>query len=311
MSHSNLWYVRRGRGEVKGPFPAGLVSRYILLERIRMSDELSQDRSTWQLVEDVSELIPDVLKADPDDEEAQRRLEAARRWADERRGDDQRRWEQDTPGAPGTTPERRRGDRRRHEPDEQVQYRQVHQRLTEAARPREHYLLQLFAIIAVVAAVIGVAIYYTPSKTTHDPDCAAPPGPGVNWSNCKLQGVQVLKQDMAQARLYSTDASGGNFIGSNMEKAVLSYADLSLSNLGYVDLRGAQLVGTNLRRATLDQSDLRGADLSYADLTGASLNGAQLKDARLDHAIWIDGRTCLPGSFGHCLSMTQPARAPN
>lgn len=307
MSHSNLWYVRRGR-TVKGPFPAGLISRHILLERIHMSDELSQDRETWSPVKAHDDLIPEVMKADPDDEETQRRLEAARRWADERRGGEPRvNLTEETPSAADTR-ERRSGDRRRTEPEEQTQYRQLHERLQEAAHPREHYLLQLFAVLIAMVAVIGAAIYYTPSKTTHDPDCTARPGPGVNWSNCKLQGVQVLKKDLRAARLYSTDASGGNFLGSNMQQAVLSYADLSLANLGYVDLRGAQLVGTNLRRANLAQADLRQADLSYADLTDANLTGAQLQDVRLDHAIWVDGRTCLVGSLGQC--QTQVTKAP-
>ncbi len=306
MAHNNLWYVRRGR-TLKGPFPAGLISRYILLERIRLSDELSQDRTTWKPVKACAELIPEVLKADPEDEDAQRRLEAARRWADERRGEDQRAW-----GGAGDQPgevaevrdagERRSAERRRTESEEQAQFRQIHQRLIGAAHQKQHYLLQLSMILIVVAVVIGAAMYYTPSKTINTADCTAPPGLGVNWSNCRLQGIQVPGKDLRGAHLNSTDASGSDLAGTNLRQAVLSYADLSLANLRGADLRDAQLVGTNLRRANLAQADLRRANLAYADLTGARLTGAQLQGARLDHAIWVDGQTCQPGSLGRCLT---------
>lgn len=310
MAHNNLWYVRRGR-TLKGPFPAGLISRYILLDRIRLSDELSQDRTTWKPVKACVELIPDVLKADPDDEDAPRRLEAARRWADERRGEDQRVWGTagDQPGETLEAGERRSAERRRMESEEQAQFRQIHQRLTGAPRQKQHYLLQLSMILIVVAVVIGAAMYYTPSKTINTADCTAPPGPGVNWSNCRLQGVQVSEKDLRGAHLNSTDVSGSNFAGTNLRQAVLSYADLSLANLQGADLRDAQLVGTNLRRANLAQADLRRANLAYADLTGARLTGAQLQGARLDHAIWVDGQTCQPGSLGRCLTGV-PAAAP-
>src|SRR3569832_663567 len=83
MPSIHVWYVRR-KGEVKGPYPAGLITRYILLGRIREDDELSPDGSVWTLVQEHRELIPDVIKAAATDPAAQQRLDAARRWADER-----------------------------------------------------------------------------------------------------------------------------------------------------------------------------------------------------------------------------------
>ena len=78
-----MWYLRKN-GEVKGPYPAGLISRYILLGRINDGDEVSGDGEEWLVIRDIPELIPDVMKGDASDPLVQERLQAARRWADER-----------------------------------------------------------------------------------------------------------------------------------------------------------------------------------------------------------------------------------
>jgi len=296
MVHSNLWYVRRDKA-LKGPFPAGLISRYILLERIRMDDELSQDRETWVTVSEVPELIPDVLKADPGDEEAQRRLDAARRWADERRGPDQRAWDA------GARPDRRGGDRRQPEPAGATAFREVHERLERevaASRP-SHPLLQLGLFIVIVVAIALVAMRYTPRSQVQEPNCSAPAAPRVNWSNCRLQGASAPGQDMRHGMFYSTDLTGAELNGANLTAATFSYANLSLSKLRLADLKNATLLGANLRGADLGGADLRGADLSYADLSGARLTGAQIEGARLDNAIWVDRSVCQPGSVGRCV----------
>ena len=54
------WYARRD-GAVRGPFLDEYVGRYILLGRIRLNDELSQDRKTWQPVTNFPDLFPEEL----------------------------------------------------------------------------------------------------------------------------------------------------------------------------------------------------------------------------------------------------------
>ena len=56
----NRWYARRN-GTVRGPFADEYVSRYILLGRIRLNDELSCDGSSWQPVIDFPHLFPEEL----------------------------------------------------------------------------------------------------------------------------------------------------------------------------------------------------------------------------------------------------------
>jgi hypothetical protein len=54
------WYARRN-GTVRGPFADEYVSRYILLGRIRLNDELSRDGNKWRPVTDFPDLFPEQL----------------------------------------------------------------------------------------------------------------------------------------------------------------------------------------------------------------------------------------------------------
>ena len=77
------WYARRD-GVVRGPFTALLVTRYILLGRIRLDDELSDDRVSWQPAKSVAELVPDEIRTLTSWTDYQR-LVMARMQVDERR----------------------------------------------------------------------------------------------------------------------------------------------------------------------------------------------------------------------------------
>jgi len=60
MRNSFLWYLKRG-DKVTGPFPAKVISDYLLLGRIRQDDLLSTDRKNWEQAVDHRELFPPVL----------------------------------------------------------------------------------------------------------------------------------------------------------------------------------------------------------------------------------------------------------
>ena len=107
---SPTWYARR-EGKVRGPYHPDQVTRYILLGRIRLGDELSEDGQRWQPVMKCSELLPEELSGEPSWDHYQR-LVMARVNADERRS--QRRREADGQSPPAGVAERRAGtDRRR------------------------------------------------------------------------------------------------------------------------------------------------------------------------------------------------------
>ena len=76
---NKLWYVRRNR-QVKGPFPSAQVSRFVLLGRIRETDELSSDQKVWVPLPGLPELIPQAVR----DGAGEEVLKSLRRGEDER-----------------------------------------------------------------------------------------------------------------------------------------------------------------------------------------------------------------------------------
>ncbi len=88
QGETGAWYTRRG-GVVRGPFPPGEITRYILLGRIRLDDELSRDCITWSPALQLTGLLPhEMLKLSSWDE-YQSYIEA-RMHVDERRSDRRR-----------------------------------------------------------------------------------------------------------------------------------------------------------------------------------------------------------------------------
>ena len=141
--------------------------------------------------------------------------------------------------------------------------------------------------------------------------CTDPPGPGVNWQRCAMDGLDLREVNLSGGRLrdgsfFRTDLSGGDlsgtesyrakFVNATMHDVVFDGAKLYEADLTKADLTGASLVGVDLRRARLFRANLRGADL-----TDAMLKGADLARADLSGATWTDGeRVCAEGSVGRC-----------
>jgi len=103
ITENMMWYTRRA-GAVRGPFTAEYVARYILLGRIGINDELSQDRQSWRAVMECTELFPDEFSALSNWDDYQK-LIMARISVDERRG--QRRRPVDGAALAGGQKERR------------------------------------------------------------------------------------------------------------------------------------------------------------------------------------------------------------
>jgi hypothetical protein len=285
MKETQNWYVRRGK-EVKGPYPAGLVSRYILLERISERDEVSRDRQEWLCVADVPELIPEVLRtarANPEDEEAQQHLVAARRWADERRE------------KKGPLPQA--GERRS---DGAMVFR--HPARDDEGRPAALISRRDYLTVAVILLILVAIPFLLPSgPKPSDPQCEAPPAPAINWSNCRLEGRQYPNADLAGANLRNANLTGTVLRAANLAGADVSYANLTLANLRGTNLSLANLKGATLRNTDLSNANLENADLSYADLSTVDLDTVNLAGAKLDYAVWRGGVVCMPGSVGECI----------
>lgn len=290
-----LWYVRRDT-MVHGPYPAGMITRYILLGRILRSDEISQGDEVWCTVAEVPELIPEVVQLKMDDPVSRQRLMAAKRWADERSSEDRRKLSE------GITNNRRADDRRISCAEVDIKRRNVGDITKEKHQQkiRDRWLAGLIAIGIVI--ISGIALYQLkPKPPVPAIECNALPRAGVNWSNCHKEGAVLSNVNLIGALMVNMNLIKTDLHLSQLVKADLSYSNMSISNLRGADLREAILVGVNLRQSDLSNANLQGADLSYADLTEANIRAAHMADVKLDNAIWIDGRKCGTGSIGECL----------
>lgn len=283
------WYIR-SNNKVTGPFPAGQIQQSVLLGRVSLNDEASTDKEEWKPLRQIRNLIPELLLADPADEFARERLAAARRWADERRLE--RRTEDD--------PQRVGPGRREPESYTSLEYRSHREAVADELRPgRERYALGLIVVIVLLLGGAFAAFTWVPEQPLAA-QCEQPAAPGVNWRSCNKSGIQMLRLDLQGAIFNAAEMQGANLFGSNLTGADLAYADLSRSNLSFVNLEGASLKGANLRSSDLSNSHLDNTDLSYANLTNATIVDASFNGSNLSNAIWLDGRTCLPGSIGEC-----------
>lgn len=320
MQTKQLWYTRRG-SEVRGPFPAGQITRFILLGRIRESDELSADQQNWQSVSDVPVLLPAEMQTDLENPDALERLMIARMREDERAARDRRGDDEVTPeGAPR---DRRRSDddRRNWEESEMLRHREIKTAITDAAKhSKQNYFLRGAVAALLLSVVVGSALYYHPWETQESSDCNSIPQPWVNWSNCFMDGVQMAAFDLRGARLRNSNLTGSDLRGTILTGADLAYATLTMANMSGAIVHQGSLVGATLRRAKiqgadftdanltyaiLQDADLTGSNLTNADLRNADLRGATLKDvdfskALLGNARWIDGRVCRADSVGSC-----------
>ena len=288
------WYVRRA-GEVRGPFAAAQVARYIVLGRVRLGDEVSRDGTAWVPLGSRSELLPAGLE-ELSNEDTLWRL---RLREDERSGVDRRAGQVPSP----EIAERRSGkERRRPEPEALVRARRKRQDFLRDVRrsaPSRRGWAWL-GVAATLALVTTVAVLTTKPQPPSGPHCNADPAPGVDWHDCRLEGLDVAGLDLSGALLRNAKAREARMTQTRLPRADLAYADLARANLAAADLSGASLVGTNLSGADLSAADLSGADLRYADLTRARLQGARLEGAALGRAVWVDGRLCAPQSVGSC-----------
>lgn len=300
MQHKHLWYTRRGE-EVRGPFPVGLVTRYLLLGRILAEDELSTDRITWQRADSVWEIKADAMRQSTGGGMDSPRLEAARRWEDERRGFDRRAAQ--SPEIEKLHRDKRRGiERRGKESEEQIRHRLSSYQARKSFGPKQAYTPMRVLVVVLLGIAIAALMYLVPrGELPVHVRCDALPQPQVNWSNCALEGVQLEGVDLTAGQLRSTNLTGANLRGAVLAGGNLAYSNLSFANLGYANLARANLMGANLRSADLSSSNLEDANMSYTDLTGANLGGAELANTKFDHAIWLDGSLCAPNSIGQCL----------
>ncbi len=290
-----LWYVRRG-DTVQGPFPCGTVRRFVLLGRVRMSDDVSTDQKSWKLVSLVPDVIPPGVRKAVKEGNLERLIPAHLR-EDERTGMERRSDKDDL-----NFQERRSGERRQDEPELLQKHREAREQLKqlqEQKQKKRPYMGILFTSLLIVV-LIGGGLYLGAPQLIAEPDCNAIPAPGVNWRNCHLDMIQAEGADLSGALINNALLRQANFSGGNFKGGDLMYAIMSGSNLSYAEFTNAKMKGIDLQHTDLTYADMSGADLSFANFRKANIGGVNFTDAILDNAIWIDGTTCLSGSIGDC-----------
>jgi Pentapeptide repeats (8 copies) len=287
MNATKAWYIRSQSVEgVKGPFPGGQISQEMLLGRYKLDDEVSHDKEEWITIRDIPELIPEIFTEDRNDPDFKSRLEAARRWADERRGID----EIDE-----------HDERRVNESYESAEIKRLHRLATESKKPIKPMatFIQLGIVFIVIISVVVLAFQYSPEEKGVV-DCASPAKQGVNLSGCNLSGSKLENADLMAANLMNVNLQTANLKRANLSLANLKYAQLHLTNLKYTNFTKADLTGANFMGADLSEAIFNQANLSYANFRDANILTTDFTNARLDHAIWIDGRKCRPQSISTC-----------
>jgi hypothetical protein len=245
------------------------------------------------------ELIPELMRLPPSEENRQLLLMARMR-EDEREPGDRR---DRSSGVPQAVKERRSGqERRQTETDDVLRHRQLKFQVAHSAhRNSKSYR---YPLIFSIMVLVGFAISFLLEKTAPDivpPDCSSAPHPGVDWSNCNLSGAKLEDAYLVGAQLGNVRLELSYLAGANLTGASLEYASLDLADLARADLSHANLLGATMRGANLSGLRLVESNLAYANLSGANIEGADMTGAVLDNAIWTDERTCLPGSRGLCL----------
>jgi len=289
-----LWFVRRS-GSVQGPFPSGTLRRFMLLGRVKPSDQVSMDKKTWQGVMEVPEVVPPEIRKAADEGNLYDVL-PARLGEDERTGIERR-------GKAGEKEYKnlRKGQRRQDEPELVKRHQIAKTELIKLGKKRRTPYLGSIVVSILVCLLLGIGLYIGSPDAIPDPNCTAKAGPGVNWRNCRLDAVRSESANLEGAILNSTTMRMAHLSGSIFNLADLQYADLSGSDLSYTEFSDAKMKGINLQNADLTYADLSNSDLSYANLKNSKLGGAKIGGARLDKAIWIDGSVCGPGSVGKCI----------
>jgi len=287
------WYTRRN-GTVTGPFSNAVVSNNLLVGRLSLHDEVSEDQESWQLVLNIPDFNGSVTPEERD--RAQRNL-------DERDGFDRR-----TSQEPPTEEilQKRKQDRRGSEDERDIEYRQLRTLLLKRYRQhKERLYWPLVTLFLVMLISLTLAVLFPTRLPIPLPNCATPVGPNINWNNCSKLKLDFHNQDFSGSQLRNSKLIGSNLWNTSFTDADLAYADLRFTNMSYSQLQNSNLVGANLQKSDLSYADLSNADLSFADLTAANLGGSKLKNAIFDYAIWPDGQACALGSIGRCIPAEQ------
>ena len=206
------WYIRK-QGETSGPFNASVITNHLLAGRLTLNDEVSADNQHWLRLATQPHLHPEL-----DDEQAER----ARRWMDERTGQDRRQQQQVTPPEAS----KRRGERRAQEPEIEQQRRALRQQLMQKYRQRHQRVFwPMLATFVLLLLLTILAVFYPTTLPVPLPNCSAPAAAQVNWNNCLKAESELANMDLTGAKLRNSQLLRSNFMNTTLVDADLAYSN--------------------------------------------------------------------------------------
>ena len=242
--HNAYYGIRAGKASFLVRTPKN-DHRYVLLGRIRETDEVRPEEGDWAMLQQHPELIPEVMKLPPTEENRQKLLMARLR-EDERRPRDRR---EDGGSVCGAGQERRtRIERRRPETAEVVRHRTLRSQVSHRGPPNADLYRYPLGFAALV--ILGFMLSYLLGNASPEeppPDCAALPAPGVNWNGCNLSGLGSPSANLIGARMRNARFDAADLSGASLSGADLEYSSISFANLRIADLSHSRLWA--LRRA--------------------------------------------------------------
>jgi len=317
---NQLWYTRRA-DVIRGPFPAGMIRRHILLGRIIGTDQLTQDKVNWSLVSELSHLIPEEMKAELSLPENKERFMISFNREDERRFDDRRQLSRES----SEYTHQGNIERRVVEHEATIRHREIKTAFSDSIKKsnKNNVSIRMIGLVVIMLLVIILSLNIPPQLSIAQAEikCHSDPRPNLNWNNCGKEGINLSGLSLAGSKLRGVRFVGANLAEVNLIAADMSYANFANAYAATAKLQRSTLVGSVLRNADFSGADFSNADLSFAilngtDLSDANFSGAILnhvvlndailtntnfKGAILDKAIWSDNSVCAPESVGRCI----------
>ncbi len=233
----NIWFLRI-EGALLGPYPSARVRNLLANGELSLNAEISRDRSSWQEIQTVPEVVPLKLRAQMGDRSAQSLIHA------------------------------------RRVAEQQVSTGKA-QGFPFAALLIVTLLISGIIAVSIWRGLPNAGDAPDCSaQAAPQVDWQHCSLIGVDVGAASLAGANLNSAVLRQAKLTATNLTAANLRYADLSGADLSYAQLNLAVLLGANLQGADLSEADLTAADLRFADLTGSRMERANLAGASLGEA-------------------------------------
>jgi uncharacterized protein YjbI with pentapeptide repeats len=238
VASTQIWFTQH-EGRIDGPYQSSEIRHQLSAGTLTLDDKISGDRSSWQLLKCVPEVIPLELRAELGDRAALERLNQQQTLES---GQDTHRHSMEGVWAPFSA-------------------------------------LVTLAVVAIVVTTWFWDPVEIGDPQCELPPGPGVDWRYCQKSDLNLADSDLSAANLTSSHLQKSNLSGSNLQQATLSYINLSGADLSYSDLQGASLKGANLKGANLTYSNLTSVNLSFADLTGATLGGAKLEGTQFDNA--------------------------------